>query len=115
MRHSVLLASVLLCSTLATLPAAAEKFKGTTTLSDVQTEGTKDKNHKHQVYDLLFAANQKSYTCRTDVNKSMNATDFVVGSQVKYEIDDNKVKIQSMRGKKVECKIVRVEASSTPR
>ena len=115
MRQSVLLASVLLCSTLATLPAAAEKFKGTTTLNDVQTEGTKDKDHKHQVYDLLFAADQKNYVCRTDTNKSMNATDFVVGSQVKYEIDENKVKIQSMRGKKVECKVVRVEAASSVR
>jgi hypothetical protein len=44
----------------------------------------------------------------------MNATDFVVGTQVRYEIDGDKTKIWSSAGKKVECKIVRVEASPGP-
>jgi hypothetical protein len=112
MRQSVFVAAVVLCSTLASLPASAEKLKGTTTLKDVQATGVKDKEHKHQVFDLLFATEAKSYACRTDSGKSMNATDFVVGSQVKYEIDGNKVKLQSMQNKKVECKVVRVEATS---
>lgn len=98
-----------LLAAVATPPASAEKFKSTTTLKDVQTAGMKGKDQKHQAYDLLFDAQGKSYVCRTDPNKSMNATDFVVGSQVKIELNDNKGKIQSMENKKVECQIVRVE------
>jgi hypothetical protein len=46
----------------------------------------------------------------------MNATDFVVGASLKYEIDGNKGKLESMEGKKVECKIVRVEMTpASPR
>ncbi|HEX2972311.1 MAG TPA: hypothetical protein VHP11_08250, partial [Tepidisphaeraceae bacterium] len=58
----------------ATLPSFAAKSKGNTTLKDSQTAGGKDKDHKHQAYDLFFDAGGKSYTCRTDSNKSMNAT-----------------------------------------
>jgi hypothetical protein len=96
------------------IPALAAKFKGTATLKDTQTSGVKDKEHKHQAYDLFFDAQGKSYTCRTDSNDSMNATDFVVGTQMRYEIDGDKAKIWSPENKKVECKIVRVEAISTP-
>jgi hypothetical protein len=95
------------------LPSLAAKFKGTATLKDTQTSGVKDKEHKHQAYDLFFDAEGKNYTCRTDSNKSMNATDFVVGTQMRYEIDGDKAKIWSSENKKVECKIVRVEATSS--
>jgi hypothetical protein len=92
------------------MPALADKkFQGDTTLKDSQPAGTKDKEHKHQAYDLSFNAEGKSYTCRTDSNQSMNATDFVVGSSVKYEIDGKNVKIKTPEGKQVGCKIVRVE------
>jgi hypothetical protein len=97
-----------------TAPALADKkIQGATTLKDSQPTGTKDKEHKHQAYDLSFNAVDKAYTCRTDPNKSMNAIDFVVGSDVKYEIDGNKVKIKTSEGKQVECKVVRVEALPT--
>jgi hypothetical protein len=95
---------------LITMPALADK-KGDTTLKDSQPTGTKDKEHKHQAYDLSFNAVGKAYTCRTDPSKSMNATDFVVGSSVKYEIDGKNVKIKTPEGKEVECKIVRVEVA----
>jgi hypothetical protein len=90
------------------LPAFAGKIKGNTTLKDSQTAGVKDKDHKHQAYDLFFDAEGKTYTCRTDSNKSMNATDFVVGSTMKYELDGDKAKLETPEGKKVECKVVRV-------
>jgi hypothetical protein len=107
--HPILLVAILL----AWAPHAhAKKFKGLAILKDSQTAGVKDKEHKHQAYDLSFEAQGKSYTCRTDYNKSMNATDFVIGTQMKYEIDGNKAKIESHEGKKVDCKIVRVEAST---
>jgi hypothetical protein len=100
-----------LAALFATFPALAAKTKGTTSLRDLQTAGVKSKDHKHQVYDLFFDAGGKSYACRTDSGKSVDATDFVVGSTLKYELDGNKGKLESMQGKKVECKVVRVEMS----
>jgi hypothetical protein len=93
------------------MPAfAAKKIAGTTTLKDSQPLGLADKKHKqHQAYDLSFDAAGKEYTCRTNPKKSMNATDFVVGGMVSYEVDGSKGKIQTAEGKKVECTIVRVE------
>jgi hypothetical protein len=91
------------------VPASAEKLKGETTLKDSQPYGTPDKDHKHQGYELLFNAQGKGYSCRTNPKKSMDATDFVVGSQIHYEIDKNKAKIKTPEKKEVECKIVRVE------
>ncbi len=96
------------------LPALASKIEGTTTLKDSQPTGMPDKEHKHQAYDLSFQAQGKQYTCRTDPKKSMNATDFVVGTDVKYQVNGNKGKIKTPQGKEVECKIVRVEASTAP-
>ena len=40
----------------------------------------------------------------------MNATDFVVGTDMNYKIDGNKGEIKTNEGKSVQCKIVRVEA-----
>ena len=92
------------------LPLSAEKIKGSSTLKDCQpTAQTPDKDHKHQAYDLSFRAEGKSYTCRTDSDHSMNATDFVVGGAISYEIDGNKVKISTPAKKHVDCKVVRVE------
>jgi hypothetical protein len=89
---------------------AGTKLEGTTTLKDSQPYGVKNTEHKHQAYDLSFEAKGKGYTCRTDPSKSMNATDFVVGTDVNYKIDGNKAKIKTAQNKEVECKIVRVEA-----
>jgi hypothetical protein len=98
------------------MPALADKkIQGTTTLKDSQPTGTPDKEHKHQTYDLSFNSTDKAYTCRTDPNKSMNATDFVIGTDMKFEIDGSKAKITTPQGKQVECKVVRVEALPAPR
>jgi hypothetical protein len=92
-----------------TLPASASKIEGSTTLKDSQPTGSIDKEHKHQAYDLSFQASGKLYTCRTNSDDSMNATDFIVGHEMKYEIDGKNAKIKTPEGKHVECKIVRVE------
>jgi hypothetical protein len=64
MRKVTLAASLLL---VVTLPAfAGKKLEGTMTLKDSQPYGIKDKEHKHQAYDLSFQAEGKGYTCRTD-------------------------------------------------
>jgi hypothetical protein len=108
MRKTILAASLLFA---VTLPASAgSKLQGTMTLKDLQPFGTKDKEHKHQAYDLSFQAQGKNYTCRTDSGKSTNATDFVVGTDMKYQIDGNKAKIKTPQDKDLQCKIVRVEA-----
>ena len=98
-----------------TQPAlGGNKLEGTTALKDFQPYGTKDKEHKHQGYDLSFQTADKSYTCRTDPKNSLKATDFVVGAEVKYKVDNNKAKLKSPQGKEVQCKIVRVEALGSP-
>jgi hypothetical protein len=103
------------CLLLVTIPALADKkLEGTSNLKDLQPYGTKDKEHKHQGYDFSFASADKSYVCRTDPSKSIKATDFVVGSEVKYVVDKNKGKIKNLQGKEVDCKIVRVEAVGSP-
>jgi hypothetical protein len=97
------------------LPAMAAKFKGRTVLKDVNPTGVSDKDHKHQQYDLFFTSTDKQYTCRTDGKHSMNATDFVVGTTMKYEVNGKKGKLTNPDGKDVDCKIVRVELlSATP-
>jgi hypothetical protein len=89
--------------------AAADKISGTTTLKDVQPAGTTDKDHKNQQYDLSFVSSTgEEYTCRTSPKKSVNATDFVVGSNVNYQVDGNKGKVKSSAGKQLSCTIVRV-------
>jgi len=98
----------LLMMAIAITAAAGSKIEGTTTLKDFQPTGTTDKTHKHQQYDLSFGASGKQYTCRTSEKQSLKATDFVVGSDVKYEIGGNKGKLKSASGKQVECTIVRV-------
>ena len=111
MRKATNAAILGLATLLTTLPTSASKIEGTTTLKDSQPTGTPDKEHKHQAYDLSFQASGKLYTCRTDPQKSMNATDFVVGTDMKYQVNGNKAKLKTPQGKEVECKIVRVEAS----
>jgi hypothetical protein len=98
-----------------TAPAiAGTKLSGNTTLKDLQPYGTTDKDHKHQAYDLSFQAEGKSYTCRTDPKKSMDATAFIVNTDMKYKIDGNNGELKNPSGKDVKCKIVRVEALPTP-
>jgi hypothetical protein len=97
------------------ITAMAAKIEGVTTLKDFQPTGTTDKKtHKNQQYDLSFAASGKQYTCRTDEKESLKANDFVVGSEVKYEIGGNKGKLKSNSGKQVECVIVRVAELPAP-
>jgi hypothetical protein len=105
-----ILAAVLLA---VTIPAfAGHKIEGKTLLKDMPPYGTKDKEHKHTAYDLSFTAEGKNYTCRTDPKKSVNATDFVVGTEMAYEINNQKVKIKSPQNKQVQCKIVSQEAAA---
>jgi hypothetical protein len=108
---------VLLSAAMAVPALAGQKIEGNTLLKDFQPAGVGDKHQKkskHQVFDLTFDANGNEYICRTDADKSVNATNFVVGSSVHYALDGKKVKIQTPQDKKVECQVVRVSLVSTP-
>jgi hypothetical protein len=101
---------VLLCALSA---SAGEKQKGNATLKDLQPTGTTDKKHKNQQYDFTFVATPHQYTCRTSHGTKLNATDYVVGNNITYQIDGNKGKIKNTSGKETKCTVVRVENVST--
>jgi hypothetical protein len=108
---------VLICAITA---EAGKKDSGTTALKNLEPAGTpgnqgkKNKKTKQQ-FDFSFEASGKTYTCRTSEKTTVNATDFVVGSNVNYEIDGDKGKLKSAAGKEVKCTVVRVEnVPSTP-
>jgi hypothetical protein len=108
--------AVLLLSMVGVLTAsAAKKNAGATTLKDVQPAGTTDtKEKKKQQYDFIFEASGNHYTCRTSPKTSVKASDFIVGSDVKYELDGDKGKLKTTAGKEVKCTLVRVEKISLP-
>jgi hypothetical protein len=117
------LTSIVLLTTAMTVPAfAGPKLAGDSLLKDFQPAGVGDKHAKkgkHQVFDITFDDRGKEYICRTDADKSVDATDFVVGSSIHYELDGKKVKVNTPEKKKLECRIVRVamvsnSAASTP-
>ncbi len=113
MRKSNIIA--LLVMTFAITATAGSKIEGTTTLKDFQPSGTTDKKtHKNQQYDLSFVAEGKQYTCRTIEKESLKATDFIVGSDVTYEISGNKGKVRNASGKKAECTVMRVAELPAP-
>ena len=101
----------LLAILLSTVTVAADKENGNTTLKDMQPAGTTDKKHKKQQYDLTFATSKHEYTCRTNENEKVEATNFVVGTGISYKIDGNKGQVKSTQsGKNVKCTLVRVAA-----
>jgi len=96
--------------------SAATKESGSTTLKDVQPAGTTDKKHKKQQFDLSFSGSASDYTCRTNENQKLQATQFVVGSNITYKINGNKGEVKdTASGKSVKCTLVRVAApTATP-
>lgn len=94
---------------------AANKESGSTTLKNVEPAGTTDKKHKKQQYDLTFDTSKNEYTCRTNEKDKVNATDWVVGSPINYQVKGNKGDVKNTQsGKSVKCTVVRVAAPSAP-
>jgi hypothetical protein len=50
-----------------------------------------------------------SYVCRTSHKNEVKATDFVVGTNLAYELDEHKGKLKNASGEQVKCNVVRVE------
>lgn len=102
--------AMLLLLALAALPASADKKdQGSTTLKDFQPAGTTNKKHKHQQFDFVFDVPTAEYTCRSKEGDKLKAIDWPVGTQINYEIDKDKGKVKNLKGKKVDCTIVRVD------
>jgi hypothetical protein len=102
--------AVLLLTVLVALPAmAGKKDQGSTTLKDFQPAGTTEKNHKHQQYDFIFDVPTAEYTCRSKEGAKLNAIDWPVGSQISYQIENNKGQVKNQKNKKVDCTIMRVD------
>jgi hypothetical protein len=92
--------------------SAAKKESGSSTLKNVEPAGTTDKKHKKQQFDLTFATSKNEYTCRTNENQKVQATQFVVGSTITYSVNGNKGDVKSTQsGKSAKCTIVRVAAA----
>jgi hypothetical protein len=110
-----LLALMVMVLMVSGLALAAKKESGSTSLTNVQPAGTTDKKHKKQQYDLTFTTTMNDYTCRTNENEKLNATDWVVGSPITYKINGNKGEIKNTQSNKnVKCVVVRVAAGGTP-
>ena len=114
MRKTLALFGIVVFS--AALALAANKESGSTTLTNVQPAGTTDKHHKKQQFDLTFSSPKNEYTCRTNENQKVQATQFVVGTTVNYKIDGNKGEVKNTAsGKNAKCTLVRVAAvTATP-
>ena len=105
-------ATAMMLAMLTGVGLAGNKESGNTTLKNVQPAGTTDKQHKKQQYDLTFATSKNEYTCRTNENQKVNATDWVVGSAVSYKVNGNKGELKNTQSNKdVKCTIVRVAAA----
>src|SRR6516165_12353159 len=105
------IALVVLVLLLVTLALAAKKESGSTTLKDIQPAGTTDKKHKKQQYDLTFSTPNNEYTCRTNEKEKVNATNWVVGSSISYQVNGNKGAVKNLQsGKSAKCTVVRVAA-----
>ena len=102
---------VLLVVLIGAIPAVGDstKLKGTGSLKDFQPAGDTDKKDKNQQYDFIFVASGTQYTCRTPDKAKVKATDFPVGSDIKYQIDKDKGEVKNLSGKGSKCTIVRVE------
>jgi mannose/fructose/N-acetylgalactosamine-specific phosphotransferase system component IIB len=109
--HKFCLAVVLLLLCCLTVDAG-NKQKGSVTLKDLQPANTPDKNNKNQMYDFIFTNAGNNYTCRTEHDKKLKATDFIVGNDLKFELDGDKAKLKNASGKEVKCTVVRVEKST---
>ena len=104
----LLLPLLLLCA----IPAfAATKESGNTTLKDLQPVDTTNPKDKQQ-FDFSFESSGKKYVCRSGPKTSVNATDFVVGSALQYEVKGDSGKLKSSSGKEVKCTIIRVQELS---
>ena len=113
MRKTFALAIMLLL--LASMVFAAKKDSGSTTLKNVEPAGTTDKKHKKQQFDLTFSGSTDDFTCRTNENEKVNATDWVVGTSITFSVNGNKGEVKNTSsGKKVKCTVVRVAALTPP-
>jgi hypothetical protein len=88
--------------------AFAEKRIEPGTIQDLQPTNFAVAKKKHQQYDFSIITASRSYGCRTPENKSLNATDFVVGSPISFTANGKNGEVRTDRGKSAKCLITRV-------
>jgi hypothetical protein len=89
-------------------PVFAEKRVEPGTIQDLQPTNFAVEKKKHQQYDFSIVTAGHSYACRTPDNKSLNASDFVVGSPVTFIANGKNGEVKAPRGKSAKCLITRV-------
>jgi hypothetical protein len=93
--------------------AVAEKRTEQGTIQDLQPTNFAVAKKKHQQYDFSIVTTGHSYACRTPDNKSLNASDFVIGSPVTFIANGKNGEVKAPRGKSAKCLITRVADAPT--
>ncbi len=88
--------------------AFAEKHVEPATIQDLQPTNYAVARKKHQQFDFSIATAAHSYSCRTEENKKLNATEFVVGSPVSFIVNGRNGEVKTTAGKSAKCLITRV-------
>ncbi len=93
--------------------AFAEKVTEQGTIQDLQPTNFAVEKKKHQQFDFSIVTPGHSYACRTPDNKSLNASDFVVGSPVTFIANGKNGEVKTPKGKSAKCLITRVADAPT--
>jgi hypothetical protein len=88
--------------------AFAAKVTEQGTIQDLQPTNFAVAKKQHQQYDFSIVTSSRSYGCRTAENKTLNATDFVVGSTVTFISNGKNGEVKTPQGKSAKCLITRV-------
>jgi len=94
--------------------AFAAKITEQGTIQDLQPTNFAVAKKQHQQYDFSIVTSGRSYGCRTPENKTLNATDFVVGSSVTFISNGKNGEVKTPKGKSTKCLITRVADSAAP-
>jgi len=94
--------------------AFAEKRVEPGTIQDLQPTNYAVARKKHQQFDFSIATATHTYGCRTQENKKLDATQFVVGSSVTFTANGRNGEVRSSTGKTAKCLITRVADNFPP-
>jgi hypothetical protein len=100
--------ALLLGAVIASSPALGAKQIATAKLKDLQPVGSATKKQKKLQYDFFLDTGNHEYTCRSKLGATVKPTEFVVGSDMQFEINGQNGQVTSPEGKKAKCSIVRV-------
>lgn len=100
------------CIAMTTSSVWAAKTSVPATIKDLQPTNFSVSKKKHQQYDFSIQTTSTNYQCRTSQDKSLNATDFPVGTEITFTFDGPKGQIKTTNNKSTKCTITRVNNSA---